>query len=193
MKFNPTKAVSKAVSKTVSKSVGKLLIPFFVLVLVAMFGCAAMQDIIIPAYIAPAAIEYADVNDATSFVPYTSLWDAKRVANQMKRKSDLNQRDLGRLLVDDASLYTWLAGDLLLNIQNAEELKSNVFSPTGPIGLLVPTLAAFGIGAMGVTRPRDKRKLQDRDKKIVDLEKTVVENVTVTTMTPSDGGMTTVS
>ena len=29
----------------------KLIIPFFVLVLVAVFGCVAMQDVVTPAYI----------------------------------------------------------------------------------------------------------------------------------------------
>lgn len=150
-------------------NLGKLIVPFLALVLVAIFGCAAMQDIIIPAYISPAAIEYNDANDtsgAKSFVPWTTLWDAKRLAKQMQRKSELNQRDLGRLLVDDASLYTFLAGDMLLNIRNAEELKSNVFSPTSPIGMLLAAGPAFAMGIYGFSKPKDKKVIRELEKTV---------------------------
>lgn len=165
-------------------NLGKLIVPFLALVLVAMFSAGCFQDLLIPTYIAHEAIEYDDANDmssVTSFFPWPTLWDAKQLAKRMQRKNEIEQRDLGRLLVDKASHYAYVAKGHYTNIQDAEQFKQTVFSPTGPIGLLVPTLAAFGIGAMGVSKPRDKRKLYDRDKKIIDLEKTVIGAVADTT------------
>ncbi len=186
MKFSPTKAVSK--------SLGKLIIPFLVLVLVAMVSAGCFQDLLIPTYIGPEAKEYDPANDAndasdmssiTSVFPWPTLWDAKQLAKRMQRKNEVEQRDVGRLLVDKASHYAYVAKGHYSNIEDAEQFKRTVFSPTGPIGLLVPTLAAFGIGAMGVSKPRDKRKLKDRDKQIVDLEKTVVAGPVSETTTVS--------
>lgn len=177
-------------SKAPGKLLGKLVIPFFVLVLVAMLSAGCFQDLLIPTYVGPEAKKYdpagdandlSDMNSITSIFPWPTLWDAKQLAKRMQRKNEVEQRDIGRLLVDKASHYAYVAKAHYTNIEDAENFKKTVFSPTGPIGLLVPTLAAFGIGAMGITRPRDKRKLKAKDKVIVDLEKTVVGAVESTT------------
>jgi hypothetical protein len=161
-----------------------------------MFSAGCFQDLLIPTYIGPEAKKYdpanessnlsgandaSDMSNITSIFPWPTLWDAKQLAIRMQRKNEVEQRDVGRLLVDKASHYAYIAKGHFSNIEDAEQFKRTVFSPTGPIGLLVPTLAAFGIGAMGVTRPKDKRKLKDKDKKIVDLEKTVVGTISNTT------------
>ena len=189
-------------TKIISKSLGKLIVPFLALVLIAMFSAGCFQDLLIPTYIGPEAKKYdpagdandmSDMSSITSIFPWPTLWDAKQLAKRMQRKNVVEQRDIGRLLVDKASHYAYVAKGHYSNIEDAEKFKRKAFSPSGPIGLLVPTLAAFGIGVMGVSKPRDKRKLVDREKKIVDLEKTAVENVTITTMTSEDGGATTAS
>ncbi len=194
--------ITKSVSKSLSKTIGKLIIPFLVLVLVAMFSAGCFQDLLIPTYIGPEAKEYdpagdandlSDMSSITSIFPWPTLWDAKQLAKRMQRKNEVEQRDIGRLLVDKASHYAYVAKGHYSNIEDAEKFKQSVFSPTGPVGLLVPTLAAFGIGAMGVSKRSDTQKLKDRDKTIVDLEKTVVAGP-VTTVTTHDGsGTTTVS
>ncbi len=191
-----------ALKPNISKSLGKLIIPFLVLVLVAMFSAGCFQDLLIPVYIGPEAKEYdpagnendlSDISSITSIFPWPTLWDAKQLAKRMQRKNEVEQRDIGRLLVDKASHYAYVAKGHYSNIEDAEQFKRTAFSPAGPIGLLVPTLAAFGIGAMGVSKRSDTQKLKDREKKIVELEKTVVENITVTTMTAGDGRTSVVS
>lgn len=164
-------------------NLSKLVIPFLVLVLVAMFGAGCFQELLIPTYTEPQAIKYGgeETTGGKSFLPWTTLWDARRIARQMKYQHGLVVKGLVRQIEDDADAYNYIRKQHVLNIQAAEDFKDTIFSPTGPIGLLVPTLAAFGIGAMGVTRPKDKRKLKDKDRKIVDLEKTVVGAVSDTT------------
>lgn len=177
-------------------NLSRLIIPFLVLVLVAMFSAGCFQELLTPAFIEPQAIKYAGEEETSgkSLNPFwTTLWDSKRIARQMEYQHGLVVKGLVRQIEDDADAYNYIRKQHVLNIQAAEDFQATLFSPTGPIGLLVPTLAAFGIGAMGVTRPKDKRRLKARDKTIVDLEKTVVENVTVTTMTSGDGGTTNVS
>ena len=165
----------------ISKSLGKLIIPALILVLVAMFSAGCFQDLMIPTYIGPEAKKYdpegdandlSDLGSITSVFPWPTLWDAKQLAKRMQRKNVIEQRDIGRLLVDKASHYAYVAKGHYSNIEDAEKFKQSVFSPTGPVGLLVPTLAAFGIGAMGVSKRSDTQKLKDREKQIVDLEKT---------------------
>ena len=46
--------------------------------LTVMLGCASFQDALTPCYIPPASLEYADAN-ATTFFPFTTLFDARRV------------------------------------------------------------------------------------------------------------------
>ncbi|KKN75715.1 hypothetical protein LCGC14_0378180 [marine sediment metagenome] len=164
-------------AKLLSRTAGKLIVPFLALVLIAMFSAGCFQELLAPAYIEPDAIKYAGEEETggKSLNPFwTTLWDSKRIARQMEYQHGLVIKGLVRQIEDDADAYNYILSQHVLNIQSAEDFKSILFSPTGPIGLLVPTLAAFGIGAMGVTRPKDKRKLKDRDKTIVGLEKTAV-------------------
>ena len=149
-----------------------LLVPFFVLVLIAIFGCAAMQELVVPMHVDEEAKDYAE-DDATSYLPWPTLWDGKRLAVKMKRKNEMNQRDLGRLMVDDASFYAFIANQQLLNIRNAEELKETMFSPSGPMGLLLPALAGMGLGAFAISKPADKKKIVGLEKSSVRVAETV--------------------
>ena len=56
----------------------KTLTILMVMGLAVMFGCSAFQDVITPTYVSEAAAEWADTT-AKLFMPYTTLWDAKRV------------------------------------------------------------------------------------------------------------------
>ena len=64
----------------------KLLTLIAAAILVTVLGCSAWMEGVTPAHIDPSAIEYSDT-EPTSYLPYTSLWDARRI----KRASDAIQ------------------------------------------------------------------------------------------------------
>ncbi len=120
-----------------------------------MFGCSAVQDIITPAVVSQEAAEWADTTPK-SFMPYTTLWDAKRIGSAIDFKITIERIRGG-----------YYKGITNLSIVASEELKTTLFSPEGPIGLLLPTLFAGTLGALLVKRPGDKSK------KEVELEKSI--------------------
>ncbi len=89
-------------------------------------------------------------------MPYTTLWDAKRVGMAIDYKITIARFKGG--------YYKSMTN---LSILAGENIKSTVFSPEGPIGLLLPTLLGGTLGAMLIKRPGDKSK------KEVELEKSV--------------------
>jgi len=89
-------------------------------------------------------------------MPYTTLFDAKRVGQAIDFKLTIEK----------------IKGGYYKNVTNlsiiaGEEIKSTLFSPEGPVGLLLPTLFGGTLGAMLIKRPGDKSK------KEVELEKSV--------------------
>ena len=118
--------------------------------LAAFFGCASFQDVVTPCYIPPASLNYADV-EPTTFLPFTTLFDAKRVAAKMSFVHTTVQ-------VIDNMKYSYLKGINNFHMAAAEELQTAVFSPDGPIGLLMPTLLGGSLGALLIKRPKDKTK-----------------------------------
>jgi len=132
--------------------VQKILVTLPGLCLFVLVGCSAFQDAIIPAYVEPVAAEYADA-DVPLFMPYTTLLDAKYVATKMDFVHSVGQLK-----------YAYLKSNIDLNIAMSEEIKKMVFTPEGPIGLLLPTLLGGTLGAVLISKPGDK-------KKIVELEK----------------------
>ena len=150
------------------KRLSVLIVPLLALLLVAFFGCATFQDVVTPCYIEPDAMTYSGVepNDCKVLGLFTSLWDAKRLAAKMDYTADEKQKMLTRAIVDNVDRHAYLAGNQIKHITDAEEFKATVFSPNGPIGMAIPALMGLGIGAFGISKPKDK-------KKIVDLEKTI--------------------
>lgn len=123
--------------------------------LAVMFCCSACQDLITPTYVSIEAAEWANV-PTKLIMPYTTLWDAKRVGQAIDFKLTIER----------------IRGGYYKNITNlsilaGEEIKATVFSPDGPVGLLMPMLLGGGLGAMLIKRPGDKSK------KEVELEKSV--------------------
>ena len=135
----------------------KLIIWLSILGLAVMLGCSSFQDALTPCYIPPESLKYADAN-ATTILPFTTLFDARRV----KFKMDFVH--LKKQTLDNLH-YNFLKGINSFHIGAAEELQAKIFSPEGPIGLLFPTLMAGTLGALLISKPADK-------KKIVELEKT---------------------
>ena len=117
-----------------------------------MLGCASIQKLAVPCYIPPASIEYADTN-ATSFLPWTTYWDAERI-NYKLDYIYLYNRTTADLK------YNFLKKQTVLHMKVAENLQQTLFSPEGPLGLLLPTIFGTGIGALLIKRPGDTSKKQ---------------------------------
>ena len=73
-------------AKLVNKQLSKLIIPFFVLVLVAMFGAGCFQDLITPAYISPQVLEYMDEEETggKSINPLYTMLEEEQVKDAHK-------------------------------------------------------------------------------------------------------------
>lgn len=133
----------------------KTLTVLMVMGLAVMFGCSAIQDVLTPTFVSKDAAEWAGTTPKL-FMPYTTLWDAKRVGMAIDYKLTLEKIKGG-----------FYKGITNMSILAGEEIKATLFSPEGPIGLLLPTLFGGTLGAMLIKRPGDKSK------KEVELEKSV--------------------
>lgn len=141
-----------------SKKLQTMIVTISILVLAALFGGACIQDVITPCNIPRVSFEYADVN-ATSFLPWTTLFDAKRVDRMIEFKHVWNQ-------TTDTLRYKLSKSLSTFHIGIAEELKATLFSPTGPIGLMFPMLGGTAIGTFLLSKPKDKKKIAELEKKV---------------------------
>lgn len=118
------------------------------LIAVVFIGAGCVQDVVTPCYISEEVAEWANV-PTKLFMPYTTLWDARRVANAIDYKLTIEK----------------IKGGYYKNITNisilaSEEFKGVVFAPDGFLSLLLiggPTLA---LGAYGVSKPKDKKEIE---------------------------------
>lgn len=138
----------------------KLLVGVFVLLLIAIFGCASMQNVVTPMYINPEVGEYTG-EEMTSWMPWTTIWDGDRLAAKMKFLHESNLIELERAAENDIRHYGFLNNALILNRKDAVEVRDAAFSPTGPGGLLLAGLPMLGIGAMCISKPGDKKKIKE--------------------------------
>lgn len=111
-------------------------------------GAGCVQDIITPAYISENAAEWANVPPKL-FMPYTSLWDAKRVAMAINYKLTIER----------------IKGGYYKNITNlsilaGEELKNTVFAPDGLLSILLVGGPFTALGAFAISKPKDKREIE---------------------------------
>ena len=128
------------------------------LLLVLMIGCSAVMDGVTPCYIESEAAIYAGVEDTSEFLPYTTLWDAKKLDNEMDYMHQVNQITIARLLEDDNVVYSHLKDITTQHNLAAVALQNTIFDPAGPIGMLFPALFAGTAGALLIRRPGDKTK-----------------------------------
>lgn len=127
----------------------KLLTTISVLGLLIIMGCSLIQDSIIPCYIDPDAAVYADA-PLTELMPWTTIQDAKRIYARMEFVYQVKQ--LG---------YHFLRDNLALYMADAEQFRSVVFSPTGPIGLMFPAGMGLIAGWTLMSKPDDKKKITE--------------------------------
>ena len=135
----------------------KVLVGLCILLSLAFVTTGCFQDILVPAYIDPVAIEYSK-EVVPSFI-YTNLWDAERVALGLDQQHFLIQRSLARMMEDDDTKYDFLSNAHSYNIASAKELRDNIFSPTSPLGALIPGLSGLGLGWIALSKPSDKKKI----------------------------------
>jgi len=138
----------------------KLLVLMCSIVLVTVLGCSAWMDGLTPAHIDEAAIEYSDSNPHL-YLPYTSLWDAKRIQREMMYVHQTEQVRLARKLEDDKLRFAYLRNAMETNISSAEELRDTLFSPTGPLSLLFAAVPSLALGAYLIPRPSDKKRISE--------------------------------
>lgn len=116
------------------KKLKGLLVTICIVILAAMIGGCMLQDILTPCYLPFDAAELPH----PQLLPYDSVFDAKFVLAQLDFQKELLQGSL------NASL----------------DFQEKIFSPTGPIGMLLPASMAGILGAMGGGRflksPREK-------------------------------------
>lgn len=130
------------------------------LILVVFFGCSAFQDAVIPCSFSEEAAVYADAN-STSWLPWKTVLDAERVDVKMDYTYQINQVKLGRLIDDDDMRYRFLKGIHTSHIKSAREFQQKIFSPSGPIGALIPTLCGGTLGALLIPRLGEKKKIEE--------------------------------
>ena len=138
------------------RKLGKSLVTLICVVgLVVMFGCAGLQDIVTPCHIDKAAIEYAGT-EATSYLPWTTIWDSRRVLAYMNYMHTQTQIAYERLQQDDSLTHAFLLNGVEVNLADAVGLQEQLFDPAGPIGLALPMLFGGTLGALFIPRKREK-------------------------------------
>ena len=118
------------------------------LIAVIFIGAAGCQDIITPAYVDKDAAEWANV-PTRLFLPYSTLWDAKRLSNAIDYKLTIEK----------------IKGGYYKNITNisilaSEEFKDVVFNPNGLLSLLMIGGPMCALGAYGISKPKDRKELE---------------------------------
>lgn len=109
-------------------------------------GC--IQDLITPVFISEDAAKWANV-PTKIFMPYTSLWDARRVAHAIDYKLTIEKIKAG--YYKNITNISILAG---------EQLKDAVFSPDGILSLLLIGGPSLALGAYGISKPKDRREIE---------------------------------
>lgn len=144
--------------ETKMRKIGKGLVVLVCVVgLVGMFGCSGFQDILTPCHINEAAIEYAGI-PGTSYMPWTSVWDASRVLSHMNYNHSVYQISYERMKQDDNLQHSFLYGNLEVNIADARSFQEQLFDPSGPIGLAIPMLFGGTLGALFINTPKKKKE-----------------------------------
>ncbi|KKL96379.1 hypothetical protein LCGC14_1845080 [marine sediment metagenome] len=139
-----------------------LIIVVCIMGLTAIFGCSLIMDVATPSYISPAALAYADANvPLIPWMPFTSLFDARFVEKKMDFQHLLNN-------MTEEAKYNFHKGSVVSSIIVGEKFQQAVFSPTGPIGLMLPASLAGILGTMAggkyIKSPREKELEKEKKK-----------------------------
>lgn len=136
---------------------GKTLVAMLLLTgLVAMFGCALVQDAIVPCNIEQDAITYSG-QKATSWVPWTTLYDGERILEWVEFNHVQYQLACDRMKEDDKLMHCKIVGRLTVSVDQAEAFKGKVFSPDGAIAMAFPMLFGGAFGALFINTGKKKK------------------------------------
>lgn len=131
------------------KKFGKMIVVVLVgLIALVFVGAGCVQDVVTPAYVSEDAAEWANV-PTKMFLPYTSLFDAKRVERAIDYKLTIER----------------IKGGYYKNITNisilaSEEIKNTVFAKDGLLSLLLIGGPALAAGGMFIPRGKDKKEIE---------------------------------
>ena len=90
-----------------NKKLETFIVTICALGLVVLFGGSCITDIATPCHIEEDAVFYAD-EKPTSYLPWTTLWDAERIDRKMDFMHQLRQINLLRELEDDDLNYCYI-------------------------------------------------------------------------------------
>jgi len=138
----------------------KLLLGLCVAVLVALVGCATVQDVVTPCMIEKEATEYAN-EPAASILPWPTLYDAARIEKKIDYVHQLNQIILDRQIEDDNLRYAYILDAHHIHRQNAQQLRDNFFDPEGPLRMLLPAGLGLILGGQLIPRAKDRRRIDE--------------------------------
>lgn len=110
-------------------------------------GC--IQDAITPCYVDEAAAEWAGV-PTKLFLPYSTLWDAKRLSGAIDYKLTIERIKGG--------YYKSITN---LSVLAGEEFKNTVFAPDGLLSLLMIGGPMCALGAYGISKPKDRKVIEE--------------------------------
>lgn len=124
--------------------------------LVVIFSAGCLQNLSIPTHIDERAIDYSEVSP-TSYLPWTTLWDAQRIRKEILYKHGRLQVVYKRLQEDDTAKVTHIIGGLDTNIGEAQTMKEKLFNPNGSVGMAMTALFGGTIGAFFINTPKKKK------------------------------------
>ena len=123
--------------------------------LVAVFSGGCLQDLIVPCHINEDAIEYSGI-EPTSYLPWTTVWDAHRVKDYIELQHKKTQLIYKRLQQDDTLTYSFVVNAVDISLIEAEVLQKKLFDPNGSVGMLLATLFGGTIGTFFLNTPKKK-------------------------------------
>jgi len=141
----------------------KSLLVLALVVLTLLIGCAALQNVVTPAYVDEPALKYIQDQNVPCDVPrfwWMSVADAETVDKLLDYTHDQKQLIFERAQEDDRSWYSVVKEQHQENLQGAYALRQQLFTPEGAIGLLSATGMGLIVGALGISKPGDKREIE---------------------------------
>jgi len=136
------------------KKFGKALVMLICVIgLVITFGCAGLQDLVVPCHINEDVIEYSG-QEPTSYLPWTTVFDAERIKAYVDYQHADFQKTLRDCIASDDMKYDFLTGRIELSIADARQLQQKLFNPNGSVGMAITALFGGTIGALFINTPK---------------------------------------
>ena len=151
----------------------KLIVFACSIVFIILVGCSLVQDAVTPCWYSQEAKKYVEDANALGlpahkplFGFYTSVFDAEMLDKQVEFVHIYKQ-------INEDIRYSFVKSINQFHIAASRELQAKLFSPTGPIGILLGTALGGTACSFLVPRPVDSKKLKEDKVKIAELEKKV--------------------